>query len=158
VKTWSVDLDIDPGPHTDEEFLPYLVDALSEFHAVASGRGSNVSVLMTVEAASIAGAVSRTLGALEDASRDIDLIRIKVRPDEDLDRELEQTEEFVGVAEIARALGVSKQRASELYKLGRLPRPIARLRAGPIWRLSEVRQALGDRWKAPATPASPSRP
>lgn len=130
-----------------------LIEGLSAFHPALTIGPEAFYVLVTVEAVSIAGAAIRVLDGVDKIDPLLEVLRIRVRPEEDLIKEIEAQEEFVGVAEIARALGVSKQRASELFKLGRLPRPAARLRSGPIWRLAEVRQALGERWKAPAVPA-----
>jgi hypothetical protein len=41
--------------------------------------------------------------------------------------------ELVGVAEIARILGVSAQRAASVVKSAQFPAPVARLAAGDIW-------------------------
>jgi hypothetical protein len=40
---------------------------------------------------------------------------------------------LVGIAEIARFLGVSRQRASELSRSSNFPHPMTRLAAGPVW-------------------------
>jgi prophage regulatory protein len=50
--------------------------------------------------------------------------------------------DLVGVAEIARMLGVSRQRVDFLARTDvDFPRPIAELTAGRIWRLTDV-----ERW------------
>ena len=48
------------------------------------------------------------------------------------------TPALLGVAELAAALGVSKQRVTQLMQAGSLPTPTARLRAEPIWRRRAV--------------------
>jgi len=48
--------------------------------------------------------------------------------------------ELVGVTEIAEALGVSKQRVSELSQQDVFPRPVSRLAAGAVWLASSVRR------------------
>jgi len=40
---------------------------------------------------------------------------------------------FVGIAEIAKALGVSRGLVAQWYKRGKLPEPTARLAMGPVW-------------------------
>ena len=46
----------------------------------------------------------------------------------------------VGVVEAAGILGVSKQRVSQLAERADFPRPVLRLRQGPVWREDDVRQ------------------
>jgi hypothetical protein len=70
-----------------------------------------------------------------------------------LDRELEQEPEgFVGVTEIARELGVSRQRVSELRGRADFPAPVAELAAGPVWKLSNLKRFIRE-W-----PRKPGRP
>jgi hypothetical protein len=38
-----------------------------------------------------------------------------------------------GIAEIARALGVSRGLVAQWHKRGKLPEPTARLASGPVW-------------------------
>jgi predicted DNA-binding transcriptional regulator AlpA len=50
--------------------------------------------------------------------------------------------ELVGVAEIARMLGVSRQRVDQMARNDpEFPQPIAELTAGRIWRLQDI-----ERW------------
>jgi predicted DNA-binding transcriptional regulator AlpA len=60
---------------------------------------------------------------------------------------------IVGLAEIAELFGVSKRTASRYALRGDFPRPVARLRAGPIWMEDEVRS-----WAAPVSPVRRGRP
>ena len=50
------------------------------------------------------------------------------------------------IAEAADILGVSKQRASELSKSRRFPKPIIRLASGPIW-LEDVITTFARDWE-----------
>jgi len=45
---------------------------------------------------------------------------------------------LVGVAEVAEMLGVTRQRVGQLR--GRLPEPLATLRAGPVWERSAIEE------------------
>jgi hypothetical protein len=50
------------------------------------------------------------------------------------------TPDYMGVAEIAQALGVSKQRVVQMSKTRNFPAPAQRLAAGPIWRGETIDQ------------------
>jgi predicted DNA-binding transcriptional regulator AlpA len=47
----------------------------------------------------------------------------------------------MGTSEIAKLLGVSRQRANQLAQREGFPEPIARLAAGPIWESADI-----ERW------------
>ncbi len=48
------------------------------------------------------------------------------------------TIELMGVAEVAKLLGVSSQRVSQLAAQESFPEPLARLAAGPVWERTDV--------------------
>ncbi len=50
------------------------------------------------------------------------------------------THHLVGVAEIARMLGVSRQRVSQLAETEQFPEPTVRLSAGPVWKREDIEQ------------------
>jgi predicted DNA-binding transcriptional regulator AlpA len=52
--------------------------------------------------------------------------------------------DLLGVSEVAAALGVSRQRVSELAESDDFPPPIARLKAGPIWQRSQISRFVGN--------------
>jgi hypothetical protein len=60
---------------------------------------------------------------------------------------------LVGHAEVAELFGVSKRTASRYALRNDFPRPVARLRAGPIWLEDDVRT-----WAAPERPVRRGRP
>ena len=47
-------------------------------------------------------------------------------------------EHLMGQTEIAELLGVSRQRAQQLYKAGALPKPYDTLAMGPVWLRADV--------------------
>lgn len=51
--------------------------------------------------------------------------------------------DLAGVGECAEILGVSKQRANQLSQTEIFPRPLVRLKAGPVW-FSEAIRAFGE--------------
>lgn len=40
---------------------------------------------------------------------------------------------LLGVSEVAAAAGLSRARVSELARMGRMPAPLVRIAAGPVW-------------------------
>jgi len=51
------------------------------------------------------------------------------------------TSQYVGLHELAELLNVSRQRADQLVRYQGFPAPVAELKAGRIWRRSQV-----DKW------------
>lgn len=54
------------------------------------------------------------------------------------------TQPLMGIAEIAKLLGVSPQRAHQLSKSTNFPQPLAVLAAGPVWETASVEQWARD--------------
>ena len=77
----------------------------------------------------------------------VEIARIEVMDDDYLERSLELPlyPDVVGVAEVAKMLGVSKQRVSELARSKRFPAPLYELAAGPIWVKPTV-EAFVEKW------------
>ena len=63
-----------------------------------------------------------------------------------------EPERYVGTAEVAEFLGVSKQRVSELRSAGRMPAPIAELRSGPVWAVSSLQRFVEGWDRRPGRP------
>lgn len=81
------------------------------------------------------------------------IARVDVMTDDYLERELSQEPEaYAGVSEVAKLLGVSRQRVFELRTRGDFPAPVADLAAGPVWRLSTLKRFISE-W-----PRKPGRP
>lgn len=76
--------------------------------------------------------------ALDDGLLDLELAR--------------EAQGYVGVTEIARLLGVSKQRVAELRRRRDFPAPIAELAAGPMWTRASLNRFVQ------AWPRKPGRP
>lgn len=62
-------------------------------------------------------------------------------------------DEFIGIAEIARALGVARNSAWRYTRRPGFPAPVSRLAAGPIWRTLDV-----EKWAAENLPLKRGRP
>lgn len=70
-----------------------------------------------------------------------------------LTRELTQEPEtYLGVTELARSLGVSRQRVAELRTRRDFPDPVAELAAGPVWRGSTLRRFVESWDRKPGRP------
>ena len=50
------------------------------------------------------------------------------------------TQQLMGIAEIAKLLGVSPQRAHQLSRSDAFPEPLAVLAAGPVWETTSVEE------------------
>lgn len=61
-------------------------------------------------------------------------------------------EPIMGAAEIARFLGVTTQRASELGGQDNFPRPVAHLKAGRVWRRADVERFAREWERKPGNP------
>ncbi len=138
-----------------------LLERLRDHAAVASYTPTELEVRMTVEEDTPQDAALMAIAPLFAALREIglsaqsdDILRLEVQTMEDLDREIAASDvpELVGVTELAEALGVSKQRASELARAKNFPPPVAHLASGPVWRKASIGRFV-DQW-----PRKPGRP
>lgn len=84
-----------------------------------------------------------------------DVVAVTVMTTKEADRRMDERQELVGIAEIARMLKVSKQRASALSRRGDFPAPIARLQAGPIWRAGDLSTFRMNWRRRPGRPPKP---
>jgi hypothetical protein len=164
IETWGDGLDAyDPDAVTD------LVDALVSRGAQgavtsAGGLAGGVGAIFSVEsrhrepAAATGAAVRDGVRMFLDACKELDLshrgiARVDLLTDPYLAREIEQEPEgFLGVTEVARELGVSRQRVSELRARPGFPAPIAELAAGPVWKASSLRRFLESWERKPGRP------
>jgi len=79
--------------------------------------------------------------------------RVEVLDERLLDLELSREPEgYVGVTEIAKLLGVSRQRVAQLRRRRDFPAPIAELAAGPVWTRTSLTRFV-EAW-----PRKPGRP
>jgi hypothetical protein len=90
------------------------------------------------------------LGIEHDGIARVDLVEERYA-DLELEREPER---YAGVTEVARFLGVSRQRVAELRAREDFPVPVAELAAGPVWTESSLRRFI-DAW--PRRPGRPRR-
>jgi hypothetical protein len=145
---WSVRLEIEAPITTPEAFE--LSDALQDHAAVISGGDTqDFGVRLSVEAETAPDAVSRAAKLVRAA---VDRVGIPVGTIEraeavTMDRLAAENrglegELYVGISDIAREHGFSRQRAHELTQLPGFPEPIASTSAGRVWRFSDVERFL----------------
>ena len=143
---YSVGIESEGGPlDPDDPKVDRLVDALEarkdiagpvvSWGGLAGGPGVRLSLRAGDPAAAVALATAVFAKALIEA--DVEAAQVafaEVMTEEYMDRWLGQpAREYVGLAEIAKILGVSKQRVYELRRREDFPKPIAALAAGPVW-------------------------
>lgn len=68
----------------------------------------------------------------------------------------QEPETYVGVSEIARLLGVSRQRVAQLRVRDHFPSPVAELAAGPVWTRSSLNHFVEGWSRAPGRPRNSS--
>lgn len=144
-----------------EEFADELVDLLSDRDGVVSVLRSNLVVSVTVESGDFFAAVEdgfdRVRNALEKIEFPVNagsIIGVHAKPSALVEASLDVPTfpEMMGVAEVAERLDVSKQRVNELRRAGKLPAPIADLRAGPVWPRPAVERWLAGWERRPGRP------
>lgn len=142
------------GPVDDD-----LIDGLFDVFAVMdvsgvsiSGReGHTLSVRFSVEAEDPASVGNHAVHVMHEVAMKADIALgefhlLQVQTQAALEAELnEPPQRYAGITEVAGILGVSKQRVSELRSSGRLPAPVAEIKAGPVWTVSSLERFL-DQW------------
>src|SRR3990172_7177953 len=107
---------------------------------VSGGPNASFGVLSPLREP-LAEVVGRAVAWFEDACVELGLAhegiaKVEVQEARYWDLELQrEPERYAGVTEVARMLGVSRQRVAELRKRDDFPEPIAELAAGPVWKM-----------------------
>jgi len=150
----------------DEDVLWELGPVLSELGALGSvasagGLSGGPAAIFTLpraassEMGSLAG---EAIELFETACSKLGLehrgiARVEVTDERLQELELTQgSETYVGVTEIARLLGVSRQRVAQLRTRDDFPAPIAELAAGPVWTRSSLNHFVEGWSRAPGRP------
>lgn len=136
---WSIRVDATGTRQFTEDDADAIVDALSDYGPAAGVAPRGVSIWISLEAASLHGAVDQGLALIDLTLPALDIKHMEARTVEERDRDLDVDDtDYVGAAEVARMLRVSKQRVSALAKTAGFPRPVGRLASGPIWTLASI--------------------
>jgi hypothetical protein len=150
---WSVRVEAEgPGPY-DADWAGDVLDL-----PILHGRGAamtmarkNVSLTFDVVAEDAEAAAREGLRIFREALPTLEPVAVGVQTVEAQERQLAKSNvpELLGVAEIAEALGVSKQRVSELADQEGFPVPIARLRSGRVWQRSALARFMRSWTRSP---------
>jgi hypothetical protein len=153
MREWSVRFNISrPEVTFTEEHVDAVLDALSTQAASGTYSPHELSMRFTMVCPTPIRAVREGfdlfVGALGKAGippGEEGVVEAGVEAVPDLERRIGESNlpDLVGVAEVARLLNVSKQRASELARSPEFPRPIEVLAAGPIWRKTAILRHVG---------------
>lgn len=127
------------------------LESVAEVGGAAAGDvgGMRVETVLTVRAKDHPGAAAK---AIETITARVagDVIAVEVMTTDEQDRRLAvPAPEYVGIAEIAELLGVSRQRVDQLQSRQDFPAPVARLAAGPVWRKGDL-STFADGWQRKA--------
>jgi hypothetical protein len=157
---WSVSIDVAAAPGVRrfpglEGRLCDLVEELSAYAGVAhaAGNGRRYGARLSVEADAPAAAIEAATEVFEKAAAHVglpawDVVQVEAQTPQELRRQnaIPTLPELVGVGEVAELLGVSRQRASGLARSTSFPRPLAELKAGPIWARAAV-ERFAEQWQ-----------
>ncbi len=134
-----------------------VVNALDAEWLNISGAINVVTVQLSVSGSSSGrAAFEAALGLCRERIPHLDVIACSVA--DWRDPQLASQGDFVGVAELATLLGVSRQRASNLARSPGFPKPLAILAAGPIWHRALVSPFVKGNWhRRPGRPSISER-
>ena len=133
---YSVDITINTERPLTEQQL-FDIAAIGGVSVGYEG-GREVSTTFTVDAVDVPAAAEAAIARMAECV-DGDVVSLEVMTIEEQDRRLAEPEpKLAGIAELAEALGVSKQRVDQLRARDDFPLPIQELAAGPVWRLADL--------------------
>lgn len=125
--------------------------AAAEVGGVAAGTvgARELETTLTVTAADLPAAAERAIARITELVAG-EIIAVEAMTIAEADRRLAApAPEFVGVAEVAELLGVSRQRVVQLAARDDFPTPVARLASGPVWRKGDL-STFADGWQRKA--------
>lgn len=141
------DFTVEVAVHTTRAITEELLFAVAEIGGVATGSvGSHaLETTLTVRSRSLLEAGKEGLRKVLEVAPG-EAARAEVMTVDEFDRreaEAEERRKLAGISEVARALGITKQRVSTLSKRTDFPAPLARLSSGPVWRVGDISTFAG---------------
>lgn len=147
-----------------QEQISDLMDMLSEFGAAVSFGPDRYTVRFALETPSIEAAVSEAISTVQTYAEKAGLpswpfVKMEATEWGVFEQELDAPTfpSVIGVSELSRILGVSRQRASELARAAHFPKPFAELASGPVWLEPTVRRFVSEWERQPGRPRSEAR-
>lgn len=161
-REWSVAVEAhgDAFKRNDEDLADNILDAFSgRSPSVRTGHG-HLSFRFDVQADNAKEAFKQAWVLVRTALPTLEPNWMCLETVEDLKNRLMEpyTPDLVGVAEVAKLLGVTKQRASDLVHADHFPPPVATLAAGPIWRRSQLARFANSWPRRPGRPRRQAQP
>lgn len=139
--------------------------AATSVGGIAGGVGASFAIEVPARGEPFSANLRRAIQLFERACADAGIAhdgiaRVVVMTPEMAERELsEPPETYLGAAEVAESLGISRQRLAELRMRSDFPAPVAELAAGPVWRASTLQRFVASWDRRPGRrPASRSEP
>ncbi len=162
-REWSVRFGINrPDLVLSEDHADTIVSTLGVTHAAsASYSPHELSVRFTLVTSLALKAVHEGLKHFTQALQragipgpEESIVEAEIDAVEDLDRRLKEPNipKLAGVTEVAKILGISKQRVSMLARDPNFPRPIEILAAGPVWKRVAILRHVGLWARKPGRP------
>lgn len=116
--------------------------------AVGNPGQKRLETTLTVKAIDVRQAAVKAVEAVTNKVAGI-VLAVEAMTTDEADRRDAQRGALVGVTEVGRMLGISKQRVSTLSKRGDFPAPLVKLVSGPVWRAGDLSRFAGT-WKRKA--------
>ena len=142
-RSYAVEVRSTPVPDLTDTMLETFSESLFKDRSVAGPAPSadlatqTLAVLTAVDAtdhaAALAKAISAFQRALERAGAEGEVSEAKVSVDRGDDRE-----ELLSGSDIARRLGITRQRVHQLASRGRFPRPLVAFGTVTVWRWGDI--------------------
>lgn len=150
---WSVRVELaGVGRDVDPDSLSNVLEKLDSHGAVAGLGSRTLGFRLSVAGVDPLSVQAQALELVKKAMRDADLsewpvVAISASRMDELAQDLDRSNftSLAGVAELAKLLGVSKQRASELARSRTFPKPVATLASGPVWAVAAV-ESFSSTW------------
>lgn len=156
---WYVNLEWKVSSELPEESFDGLMMKLAPYMPALAASRHHLRTSLALEAADAEGAISAAVAEVRAALEAEHLdhfgpVGANVASSAEMDAELAQDPipRLVGIAEIARYLRISRQRASMLAKSGVFPPPVTRLAAGPVWLESSIFRFASNWERLPGRP------
>ncbi|KFI52312.1 hypothetical protein [Bifidobacterium biavatii] len=157
-RTWQVSVDIRTPMPINEDFAFDLMDRLGRYGASAAldADERGLSVVLSMDAEDTASALEKTVAAIRDDGRleGFDVVGVSIRSWDEAERETTSPTfpKVVGFAEIARIIGVTRQRAHAFPKIDSFPKPVIETAQGPLYSEAAVRTWAETRDARPGRP------
>ena len=159
---WSVAVTncLSPPVKDADDALERILESVADHGPALSYSPKEITLQITVRAESACDASSQAADvvakALGSVGWPVDIRELHATERSLFEAQLDEPNfpELVGITEIAELLGTSRQRASELARSARFPRPLAELAAGPVWPKPWIARFVEEWERRPGRPRS----